>query len=96
MYQDIIKNEKIICLYVLMNKKYCIIYEKIFESLCYIIFDDNNLNKHIKYIITDNEIALINSIKKIYPKIINISCFYHYKKDLLLNIKQYGLYKKKR
>ena len=61
----------------------------------YLISDNNQLNIHVKYIITDNESALIKGIKTIFPKIINILCFYHYKKDLLFNIEQYGLYKKK-
>lgn len=75
-----------------MNKKNSII---LLESIYNIISHDTQLNLHVKYIVTDNEIALINSIKAIFPKIIHISCFYHYKKDLLINIKKYGLYKKR-
>ena len=78
MYQDIITNEKIAGLYILMNKKNYIIYNKIFESLYNIISDNNQLNIHVKYIITDNESALIKGIKTIFPKIKNILCFYHF------------------
>ena len=78
-----------------MNKKNSIIYSKIFESLISIITDNNNLYLNVKYIITDNELALVNSIKKYFPQVIHISCFYHYKKDIIANLKKYGLYKKK-
>ena len=51
-----------------MNKKNSIIYSKIFESLISIITDNNNLYLNVKYIITDNELALVNSIKNIFLK----------------------------
>ena len=95
MNKDIITSEKIVALYILMNKKNSIIYSIIFESLICIITNNNNLCLNVKYIITDNELALVNSIKKYFPQIIHISCFYHYKKRYNSKFKKYGLYKKK-
>ena len=77
-----------------MNKKNNIIYSKVFESLYDIITENNNLVINVKYIITDSEYALVNNIKKYFPNTIHISCYYHYKKDIISNIKKYGLYKK--
>ena len=95
MYKDIIIYENIVGIYVLMNRKNNLIYEKLFESIYTIVTDNNKINCNVSYIITDNELALMNNIKKIFPKVRHFSCYYHYKKDLLLNIKKYGLYKKK-
>ena len=94
MYKDIITSEKIVAMYILMNKKNNIIYSKVFESLYDIITENNNLVINVKYIITDSEYALVNNIKKYFPNTIHISCYYHYKKDIISNIKKYGLYKK--
>ena len=47
----------------------------------------------MEFEVTNNEIALINGINKIFVKCKRIACYYHYKKDLLENIKKYGLYK---
>ena len=37
---------------------------------------------------------LINAIDKIFPNIKRINCFFHFKQDLIRNIKSYGLYNK--
>ena len=65
-----------------------------FSSIINIISQDNKRNINVKYIVTDNEIALINSINKKFINIKRISCYYHYKKNILENLKKYGLYKK--
>ena len=37
---------------------------------------------------------MINCVKKYFPNAQRISCLFHYKQDILRNLKQYGLYKK--
>ena len=66
MYKDIICCEKIAGLYILANKKNEDLYDIIFASIINIISQDNKIKRNInvKYIVTDNEIALINSINK--------------------------------
>ena len=94
MYKDIITNLKIPGIYILLNSKKEILYDLIFESLVKIIFD-NNMNKLAwETIVTDQELALVNSIKKYFPNCKRISCLFHYKQDILRNLKSYGLYKK--
>ena len=64
MYKDKICREKIAGLYILANKKNEDLYDIIFASIINIISQDNKRNINVKYIVTDNEIALINSINK--------------------------------
>ena len=45
-------------------------------------------------IVKDQEEALVNIIKKIFPNGKRISYLFHYKQDILRNLKSYGLYKK--
>ena len=49
---------------------------------------------NIETIVTDQEIGLIESIHKYFPNSQRISCLFHYKQDILRNLKLYGLYKK--
>ena len=45
---------------------------------------------------TDQEVGWdINATKKYFPNCHRISCLFHYKQDILRNLKSYGLYKKK-
>lgn len=94
MYKDIINCEKIPGLYILANKKNEFLYDIILDSIINIITQNNKRNINVKYIISDNEIALVNSINKKFINIKRISCYYHYKKNIIDNLKKYGLYKK--
>ena len=94
MYKDIITGLKIPGLYVLMNSKKEILYQYVFESIIRLLSDDNNINFKFETIVTDQEIGLINGIKKFFPNSQRISCLFHYKQDILRNLKIYGLYKK--
>ena len=94
MYKDIICCEKIAGLYILANKKNEDLYDNIFDSIINIITQDHKRNINVKFIVTDNETALINSIDKKFINIKRISCYYHYKKNILENLKKYGLYKR--
>ena len=42
---------------------------------------------------TDQEPGLINVINKIFPNSQRIACLFHFKQDILRNLKTYGLYK---
>ena len=93
MYKDIITGIKIPGIYVLMNSKKEILYQYVFDSIIRLLSDDNN--NHIKFetIVTDQEVGLINVINKIFPNSQRIACLFHYKQDILRNLKSYGLYK---
>ena len=94
MYKDIITNLKIPAFYVLMNNKTEILYNYIFESLLRIIWSDKIEDINVQTIVTDQEIALVNNVKKYFPKSLRISCLFHYKQDLMKNLRTYGLMKK--
>lgn len=46
-------------------------------------------------VVPDQESALINIVNKYFPNIRRITCFFHYKKDLIRNRRKYGLWKDK-
>ena len=69
------------------------LYEYAFQSVIDIITSKRSFDLNIKTIITDSEKALINVIKKYFPNSQRISCFFHYKQDILRNLRNYGLYK---
>ena len=70
-------------------------YDILFDYLIRIITKNHKYDLNVETIVTDTELALINVIKKYFPNSRRIGCFFHYKQDLLRNIKIYGLYKKK-
>ena len=56
---------------------------------------DNDLGAlNLETLVTDQEEALVNTIKKFFPNSKRISCLFHYKQDILRNLKSQGLYKK--
>ena len=94
MYKDIITELKVPGIYILLNSKKEYIYDLIFQSLLNIIFKNNKDLIKFETIVTDQEIALINIVKKYFPNSQRIACLFHYKQDILRNLKSYGLYKK--
>ena len=76
-----------------MNSKKEILYNYIFESIIKLLTDDKNKEIQFETIVTDQEPGLVNVISKIFPKSQRIACQFHYKQDILRNIKSYGLYK---
>ena len=94
MYKDIITNLKIPGIYILLNSKQERLYKLVFESIVKNIFDNFIEYYNLETIVTDQEQALVNTIKKFFPKCKRISCLFHYKQDILRNLKSYGLYKK--
>ena len=93
MYKDIITELKIPALYILLNSKNEQMYDLVFESIINIIIKKNIDELNYETIVTDQEIALINVIKKYFPNSHRIACLFHYKQDILRNLKTYGLYK---
>ena len=95
MYKDIITELKMPALYILLNSKKEELYNLVFKSIIKIIIKKNLAEFNYETIVTDQEIALINVIKKYFPNSRRIACLFHYKQDMLRNLKSYGLYKKK-
>ena len=95
MYKDYLTGEKIPGLYILMNKINSFLYDIIFDSIVNIITQNNSIPVNVKFIISDSEIALNKSIKNKFNEVKRIGCYYHYKKNLLKNIKEFGLYNSK-
>ena len=48
----------------------------------------------VETIVTDSEKALINAVKIYFPNVRRIAGFFHYKQNIIKNIRNYGLYKK--
>jgi len=70
-------------------------YNFVFKDVLDIITIQNKFCISINTIVTDSEKGLINTVKKFFPKAKRISCLYHYKQDIIRNLRSYGLYKKK-
>ena len=83
MYKDVLTNLKILAFYILLNGKFERFYEIVLENLNKIINDNNKYIIQYETIVTDSEKALVNVFKKIIPKTQRISCYFHYKQDLI-------------
>ena len=94
MYKDIITSLKIPGLYILLNSKKEALYNYAFRGLLDLLTDNNKINLHVETIVTDQEKALINIVKLYFPNTQRISCLFHYKQDILKNLKSYGLFHK--
>ena len=57
-----------------------------------IITNNRKIDLDVVSIISDSEIALNNIIKKYFPNSQRIACYFHFKQDLLRNLRTYGLY----
>ena len=78
-----------------MNNKKESTYDLTFDNVTRLINMGFRKIKYFKTITTDNEIALINSVKKYFPNIIRISCWFHLKNNLEKKARSLGLKKKK-
>ena len=94
MYKDIITDLKIPGIYILMNEKSENLYDIVFNSIFNLITNNGKIDINVISIVTDTEIALINSIRKYFPNTQRIACFFHYNQDILRNMKLYKLYNK--
>ena len=66
-----------------------------FESIFKIFSNFTKNNLLVETVEKNQEMALINIIKKFFPKTQRISCFFHYKEELLANMRKYGLWTEK-
>ena len=87
MYKDILTSLNIPALYILINGKYEIFYNHILESVINLITQNREYELAVETIVTDSEKALINAVKKYFPNIRRIACFFHYKQNIIKNIK---------
>ena len=78
-----------------MNNKKFVLYKRILESFKLIITQNNLFENEIKTITTDEEIALIIAIIEVFPNVKRFNCYFHYKKNLIDNLRKNGLLKKK-
>ena len=62
MYKDIITNLKIQGIYILLNGKNKEIYDLTFDSIIIILTDDRKIELEVENIITDTELALVDTI----------------------------------
>ena len=67
--------------------------DTVFNILINLLTNDRKIDLEVQSIITDTEKALINAIKKYFPNSQRIACYFHFKQDILRNLKIYGLYK---
>lgn len=94
MFYDEFTNKKIPVCYILLNNKYECGYLKALETFKRIISLENTIYLNIKSITTDFEIALINAINLLFPKIHHIGCLFHFVQALRRKIGNLGLLKK--
>ena len=89
-YNSII-DKKIPCSFILMNNKSQKSYELVLKKLYNIItFEDSKALKLIS-ITSDFEKGLINAIKTVFKKTRHVGCFFHYVKNVRLNMLKIGL-----
>ena len=94
MYYDNVLERYIPAFYIIMNNKNDCSYDLIFENVTRLINMGFREIKYFKTITTDNETALINSVKKFFPNIVRISCWLHLKNNLEKKARILGLKKK--
>ena len=47
---------------------------------------------NVETITYDSEDSLINAIKFVFPKVNRVGCYFHYKMDIIRNLRIYNLY----
>ena len=94
MYKDILTSLNIPAIYILINGKYEIFYNHVLESVINLITQNREYELEVETVVTDSEKALINAVKKYFPNVRRIACYFHYKHNIIKNIRNYGLYKK--
>ena len=94
-YKDVIIKEKIPGAFMITNNKKTCIYKELLTSIKNIISQNNEYILNLESITSDDEKALVKAINYIFPEIIRINCFFHYKKDLRDYFKALGFTKKK-
>lgn len=78
-----------------MIHRYTLLYEYIFKSIKNILTQNNNYELELNSITTEAEEALIKSINNTFDKYQYILCYFHYKQNLLQNVREFGLFNQK-
>ena len=73
--------------YILLNNKKELSYIKVLRTLKNIITLENTINLNLISYSSDYEMALSNSLERIFPHIRHIGCYYHYCDNIVDNIK---------
>ena len=91
MYYDIISLKKIPGAYILINNKYQSGYTKTLLEFKRILTIENTYKIDLKSITIDFEISLWNSLNIVFPTIKLIGCYFHFIKQVRLNLGKKGL-----
>ena len=59
----------------------------VFEDVIKLITWQGFKKINIKTIVTDSEKVLMNSVKKNFPEAHRVVCYFHYKEDIIRNIR---------
>ena len=92
MCYDKIINMNIPCIYIALNSKTEEAYNLCFSFIKKLLLN-NSEEKEFIIITTDNELALINSIKNNFKFKQRISCYYHFKNNIEKKAREIGLKK---
>ena len=93
MYHDIVINLNILGIYILINGKSEKHYDIVFNSIINFITLSHHIDVNINLVVTDSEITLVKIVKKYFPNSLRITCLFHFKQDIMRNIRSYGLNK---
>ena len=93
LYIEILTNYQIPAFYILLSGKKEDLYEEVFSSVIRIIIENNKYKYFLEAIVTDGEISLI-AVKNKLSNVKRISCYFHYKQDVIHNLCIYCLWKK--
>ena len=94
LYKDIIINEKIPGCYNITNNKKYNIYKAALESFKNIITENNIFDLNINSITVYDEHALNNTVNDVFPIFNKFNCYYHYKKNIIDNLRKQGFMNK--
>ena len=94
MFYDIISKIKIPGLFAVTNCKIEEIYMKVLKSVYNILTYNEKYELKVKFITTDTELALVNSVKKIFKNAKRIGCYFHYKYDMRNQLNKMKFYTK--
>ena len=90
MYIDLYTGIKIPVSFIIINSKSQIAYEKVLEDFYRIITNNNTIPIGLQSYTIDYEIALENSLKKIFINAKHVGCFFHYIQCLIRWLKKNG------
>ena len=94
LHKDKIINEKIPGCFIITNNKKYDKYLEVLNAFNKIMTQNGVFDFNLSSITTDSEIELTNAIKNAFPNIKLFYCYFHYKQNLVKNLRKRGLLKK--